>query len=145
MAETTAPLMADEKIVASPVTPKKGKKRVKKNVQTGVVHIQSTFNNTIVTITDVSGNVLAWSSAGARGFKGSRKSTPFAAQVAAGDAAAKAMEHGLKNVTVFVKGPGAGRETALRALGSAGLKVTLIRDVTPIPHNGCRPAKRRRV
>ncbi|MGQ0504484.1 MAG: 30S ribosomal protein S11 [Myxococcaceae bacterium] len=124
---------------------KKGKRKTKKNVLNGVVHIQSTFNNTIVTISDVSGNVLAWSSAGARGFKGSRKSTPFAAQVAAGDAAAKAMEHGLKNVTVLVKGPGAGRESALRALASAGLKVSLIRDVTPIPHNGCRQAKRRRV
>jgi len=109
------------------------------------VHIQSTFNNTIITITDVSGNVISWSSAGARGFKGSRKSTPFAAQVAAGDAAAKAMEHGLKNVTVLVKGPGAGRESALRALAAAGLKISLIRDVTPIPHNGCRQAKRRRV
>jgi len=106
---------------------------------------ESTFNNTIITITDVSGNVISWSSAGARGFKGSRKSTPFAAQVAAGDAAAKAMEHGLKNVSVMVKGPGAGRESALRALAAAGLKVTLIRDITPIPHNGCRPPKRRRV
>jgi small subunit ribosomal protein S11 len=124
---------------------RKGKKKAKKNVQTGIVYIQSTFNNTIITITDVSGNVLSWSSAGARGFKGSRKSTPFAAQVAAGDAAAKAMEHGLKNVSVLVKGPGAGRESALRALAAAGLKVTLIRDVTPVPHNGCRPPKRRRV
>jgi small subunit ribosomal protein S11 len=124
---------------------RKGKKKSKKNVQTGIVFIQSTFNNTIITITDVSGNVLSWSSAGARGFKGSRKSTPFAAQVAAGDAAAKAMEHGLKNVSVLVKGPGAGRESALRALAAAGLKVTLIRDITPVPHNGCRPPKRRRV
>ena len=124
---------------------KKQKKKVKKNVQTGIVFIQSTFNNTIITITDVSGNVLSWSSAGARGFKGSRKSTPFAAQVAAGDAAAKAMEHGLKNVSVLVKGPGAGRESALRAISAAGLKVSLIRDITPIPHNGCRPPKRRRV
>src|ERR1700739_2275133 len=106
---------------------KRAKKKVKKNIQTGIVYIQSTFNNTIITITDVSGNVLSWSSAGARGFKGSRKSTPFAAQVAAGDAAAKAMEHGLKNVTVLVKGPGAGRESALRALAAAGRKVTLIR------------------
>ena len=120
-------------------------KKSKKNVSTGVVHIASTFNNTMITITDVSGNVLAWSSAGARGFKGSRKSTPFAAQVAAGDAVAKAMEHGLKTVSVMVKGPGAGRESALRAIAAAGLKVTLIRDVTPIPHNGCRPPKRRRV
>ena len=121
------------------------KRKSKKNILNGVVHIQSTFNNTIITITDVSGNVVAWSSAGARGFKGSRKSTPFAAQVAAGDAAAKAMEHGLKNVTVMVKGPGAGREAAIRSLQAAGLDVTLIRDVTPIPHNGCRPPKRRRV
>jgi len=134
-----------EPITASPVTPKKGKKRVKKNVAAGIVHIAASFNNTMVTITDVSGNVLSWSSAGARGFKGSRKSTPFAAQVAAGDAAAKAMEHGLKTVTVQVSGPGAGRESALRALSAAGLKITLIRDVTPIPHNGCRPPKRRRV
>jgi small subunit ribosomal protein S11 len=134
-----------EPITASPVTPKKGKKRVKKNVATGVVYINATFNNTMITITDATGNVLSWSSAGARGFKGSRKSTPFAAQVAAGDAAAKAMEHGLKTVSVLVKGPGSGRESALRALSSAGLKVTIIRDVTPIPHNGCRPPKRRRV
>ena len=121
------------------------KKVVKKNVFAGIVHIQSTFNNTLITICDVSGNVISWSSAGARGFKGSRKSTPFAAQVAAGDAAAKAMEHGLKNVQVLVKGPGAGRESALRALAAAGLKISLIRDVTPIPHNGCRMPKRRRV
>jgi small subunit ribosomal protein S11 len=130
---------------AATAAERKGKKKSKKNVQTGIVFIQSTFNNTIITITDVSGNVLSWSSAGARGFKGSRKSTPFAAQVAAGDAAAKAMEHGLKNVSVLVKGPGAGRESALRALAAAGLKVTLIRDITPVPHNGCRPPKRRRV
>ncbi len=142
----TAPnLSGIEPITASPVTPKKGKKRVKKNIAAGVVHIASTFNNTMITITDVSGNVISWSSAGARGFKGSRKSTPFAAQVAAGDAAAKAMEHGLKSVTVQVSGPGAGRESALRALSAAGLKISLIRDVTPIPHNGCRPPKRRRV
>jgi small subunit ribosomal protein S11 len=124
---------------------RKTKRKTKKNILNGVVHIQSTFNNTIITISDVSGNVIAWSSAGARGFKGSRKSTPFAAQVAAGDAAAKSMEHGLKNVTVLVKGPGAGRESALRALAAAGLKITMIRDVTPIPHNGCRQPKRRRV
>ena len=129
----------------APAVERKAKKKTKKNIQTGIVFIQSTFNNTIITITDVSGNVLSWSSAGARGFKGSRKSTPFAAQVAAGDAAAKAMEHGLKNVSVLVKGPGAGRESALRALAAAGLKVTLIRDITPVPHNGCRPPKRRRV
>ncbi|MCU0698904.1 MAG: 30S ribosomal protein S11 [Myxococcaceae bacterium] len=120
-------------------------KKGKKNILNGIVHIQSTFNNTMITITDVSGNVISWSTAGARGFKGSRKSTPFAAQVAAGDAAAKAMEHGLKNVQVLVKGPGAGRESALRAIAAAGLKISLIRDVTPIPHNGCRQAKRRRV
>jgi len=131
--------MAERKRVA------KTRRREKKNVPQGHVHIQATFNNTIITITDVSGNVISWSSAGARGFKGSRKSTPFAAQVAAGDAAAKAMEHGLKNVTVMVKGPGAGRESALRALAAAGLKISLIRDVTPIPHNGCRQPKRRRV
>ena len=126
-------------------TPKKGKKKTKKNVQTGIVYIQSTFNNTIITITDVSGNVLSWSSAGARGFKGSRKSTPFAAQLAAEDAAKKAMEHGMRNVTVYVNGPGSGRESALRALNAAGFKINLIRDVTPVPHNGCRPRKRRRV
>jgi small subunit ribosomal protein S11 len=121
------------------------KKKSKKNILNGIVHVQATFNNTLITITDISGNVLAWSTAGARGFKGSRKSTPFAAQVAAGDAAAKAMEHGLKNVSIRVSGPGAGRESALRAIASSGLKVSEIRDVTPIPHNGCRPPKRRRV
>ncbi|HEY7955056.1 MAG: 30S ribosomal protein S11 [Polyangia bacterium] len=124
---------------------KVAKKKVKKNVQSGIAHIQSTFNNTIVTITDVSGNVVAWSSAGVRGFKGSRKSTPFAAQLAAEDAAKKAMDHGMRSISVFVKGPGSGRESALRALQAAGFKITLIRDVTPIPHNGCRPPKRRRV
>jgi len=123
----------------------KTKKKVKKNVQSGIAHIQSTFNNTIVSITDVSGNVIAWSSAGVRGFKGSRKSTPFAAQLAAEDAAKKAMDHGMRSISVFVKGPGAGRESALRALQQTGFKITLIRDVTPIPHNGCRPPKRRRV
>src|SRR5579885_562576 len=126
-------------------TKKKVKKKVKKNVQSGIAHIQSTFNNTIVTITDVSGNVVAWSSAGVRGFKGSRKSTPFAAQLAAEDAAKKAMEHGMRSISVYVKGPGAGRESALRALQTAGFRINLIRDVTPIPHNGCRPPKRRRV
>ena len=140
-----APAAAGAAAAPGTATERKAKKKTKKNIQTGIVFIQSTFNNTIITITDVSGNVLSWSSAGARGFKGSRKSTPFAAQVAAGDAAAKAMEHGLKNVSVLVKGPGAGRESALRALAAAGLKVTLIRDITPIPHNGCRPPKRRRV
>jgi small subunit ribosomal protein S11 len=121
------------------------KKRVKKNVASGVVHIQSTFNNTIVTITDAGGNVVSWSSAGVQGFKGSRKSTPFAAQLAAQDAAKKAMEHGMKSVEVYVKGPGPGRESALRALQATGFNVTMIKDVTPIPHNGCRPPKRRRV
>ncbi len=121
------------------------KKVEKKNIANGVAHIQATFNNTIVTITDVAGNVISWSTAGGRGFKGSRKSTPFAAQVAAEDAAKKAMEHGLRSVIVNVKGPGSGRESALRALQAAGLSITLIKDVTPIPHNGCRPPKRRRV
>ena len=121
------------------------KKKEKKNILNGVVHIQSTFNNTIITITDPMGNVVAWSSAGIQGFKGSRKSTPFAAQLAAEDAVKKAMEHGMKNVEVYVKGPGAGRESALRSLQSAGFNVILIKDVTPIPHNGCRPPKRRRV
>ncbi|MCK5010918.1 MAG: 30S ribosomal protein S11 [Deltaproteobacteria bacterium] len=121
------------------------KKKVKKNIQDGIAHIQSTFNNTIITITDMGGNVIAWSSAGARGFKGSRKSTPYAAQQAAEDAAKKAMVHGLKNLEVYVKGPGAGREAALRSLQSIGLNIKLIRDVTPIPHNGCRQPKRRRV
>ncbi len=124
---------------------KKTKKKVKKNIQSGVVHIRSTFNNTIITITDVSGNTVSWSSSGSRGFKGSRKSTPFAAQLAAEHAARQAQEHGMKTVSVHVKGPGAGREAALRALSNAGFKVTVIRDVTPIPHNGCRPPKRRRV
>jgi small subunit ribosomal protein S11 len=124
---------------------KPAKKKTKKNVQSGICHIQSTFNNTIVTITDVSGNVVSWSSAGVRGFKGSRKSTPFAAQLAAEDAAKKAMDHGMRSISVFVNGPGSGRESALRALQQAGFKITLIRDVTPIPHNGCRPPKRRRV
>jgi small subunit ribosomal protein S11 len=124
---------------------KGAKKKVKKNVAAGVAHIQSTFNNTVVTITDTAGNALAWSSCGQQGFKGSRKSTPFAAQTAAEDCAKKAMEHGVRFVSVFVKGPGAGRESALRALTAAGLRVNMIRDVTPIPHNGCRPPKRRRV
>jgi small subunit ribosomal protein S11 len=117
----------------------------KKNISEGIAHIQSTFNNTIVTITDLSGNVIAWASAGMQGFKGSRKSTPFAAQMAAEDAVKKAREHGLRTVQVYVKGPGSGRESALRSLQVAGLKISLIRDVTPIPHNGCRPPKRRRV
>ncbi len=121
------------------------KKKEKKNIPNGVVHIRSTFNNTIITITDPGGNTLAWSSSGVQGFKGSRKSTPFAAQLAAEDAVKKAAEHGMKNVEVYVKGPGAGRESALRALQAAGFNVVMIKDVTPIPHNGCRPPKRRRV
>jgi small subunit ribosomal protein S11 len=124
---------------------KTGKKKEKKNISEGIVHIQSTFNNTIITITDSSGNVVAWSSAGTQGFKGSRKSTPFAAQVAAEEAVKKAKEHGMRRVQVYVKGPGSGRESALRSLQVAGLNISLIRDVTPIPHNGCRPPKRRRV
>ena len=124
---------------------KGGRKKVRKNVQSGIAHIHSTFNNTQITITDVAGNTLCWSTAGGHGFKGSRKSTPFAAQVAAEECAKKAVEHGIRQVTVHVKGPGAGRESAVRALQSQGVKVTLIRDVTPVPHNGCRPPKRRRV
>jgi len=132
--------------MAKPKGSKKGRKKVKKNIEVGVVHIQATFNNTVVTITDVQGNTIAWSSAGVEGrFKGSRKSTPYAAQMAAQDAVHKAMEHGLKSATVLVKGPGPGREAALRSLQATGLRVTMIRDVTPIPHNGCRPPKRRRV
>ncbi len=120
-------------------------KKVKKNIPNGAAHIQTTFNNTLVTITDQSGNVISWSSAGSLGFKGSRKGTPFAAQMASEAAARKAKEVGLKQVNVYVKGPGAGRETAIRALRVAGLEITMIRDVTPVPHNGCRPPKRRRV
>ena len=121
------------------------RRREKKNIERGCVHIQSTFNNTIVTISDTQGNTLSWASAGELGFRGSKKSTPFAAQSAAETAAKAAMEHGLKTVEVFVKGPGAGREAAIRALQTAGLEVSMIKDVTPIPHNGCRPPKRRRV
>ncbi|MDO4721193.1 MAG: 30S ribosomal protein S11 [Peptostreptococcaceae bacterium] len=121
------------------------RRRERKNIEKGHAHIQSTFNNTIVTLTDVYGNALSWASAGQLGFKGSRKSTPFAAQMAAEQATKAAMEHGLRSVEVFVKGPGAGREAAIRALQAAGLDVTMIKDVTPIPHNGCRPPKRRRV
>ncbi|GEM01757.1 30S ribosomal protein S11 [Halolactibacillus halophilus] len=121
------------------------KKRVKKNIETGIAHIRSTFNNTIVTITDVQGNAITWSSAGALGFKGSRKSTPFAAQMAAEAAAKTAQENGIKSLEVTVKGPGAGREAAIRSLQAAGIEVTAIVDVTPVPHNGCRPPKRRRV
>ena len=123
----------------------KSKKKVKKNIPFGVAHINSTFNNTIITITDTTGNTVSWSSSGNKGFKGSRKSTPFAAQLAAEEAGKKAMEHGMKNIEVIIKGPGNGRESAIRALGSTGLNITVIKDVTPIPHNGCRPSKKRRV
>ena len=121
------------------------KRREKKNIEKGAVHIRSSFNNTMVTVTDANGNALSWASSGGLGFRGSRKSTPFAAQTAAETAAKAAMEHGLKTVEVYVKGPGAGREVAIRALQAVGLEVTLIKDVTPVPHNGCRPPKRRRV
>jgi small subunit ribosomal protein S11 len=131
--------------MASPAKKVVRKKKEKKNIPNGVAHIQATFNNTIITITDPVGNVVAWSSAGSKGFKGSRKSTPFAAQIAAEDCARRAQEHGLRALEVFVKGPGSGRESALRALQSVGLNISFIRDVTPIPHNGCRPPKRRRV
>lgn len=130
--------MAGKKVV-------RNKRKVSKNIEAGVAHIRSTFNNTIVTISDTTGAVLSWASAGGMGFRGSRKSTPFAAQMAAETAAKVAMEHGLKRIEVFVKGPGAGREAAIRALQAAGLEVESIKDVTPIPHNGCRPPKRRRV
>jgi small subunit ribosomal protein S11 len=131
--------MAREKAAAS------RKKKERKNILNGIAHIRSTFNNTIVTITDAGGNALSWASAGSQGFKGSRKSTPFAAQVAAEIAGKKAMEHGVQNLEVYVKGPGSGREAALRALQASGFNITVIKDVTPIPHNGCRPPKRRRV
>jgi len=121
------------------------KRRERKHIEKGVAHIRSTFNNTIITITDTAGNTISWSSAGTQGFKGSRKSTPFAAQMAAESAAKAAMEHGLKEVECFVKGPGSGREAAIRSLQAAGINVNMIKDVTPIPHNGCRPPKRRRV
>ena len=133
------------KAPAKPTKKKSFKKKEKRVVHSGIVHIQATFNNTIVTITDLQGNVLAWASSGHVGFKGSRKSTPFAAQLAAENAARKAQEHGVKKVDVFVKGPGSGRETAIRSLQAAGLEVGAISDVTPQPHNGCRPPKRRRV
>lgn len=126
-------------------TTRRVKKKVKKNVPNGVAHISSTFNNTMVTITDMNGNAISWSSAGHKGFKGSRKSTPFAAQMAAEDAGRAAQEHGMRSLEVFLKGPGSGREAALRSLQAVGFKITLIRDVTPVPHNGCRPPKRRRV
>ena len=125
--------------------PTSKRRKGKRNVPIGVAHIQATFNNTIITITDINGEVVCWSTAGAKGFKGSRKSTPFAAQVAAEEAARKAMDAGMRTVSVLVKGPGAGRESAVRAIAAAGLKVALLRDVTPVPHNGCRPPKRRRV
>jgi small subunit ribosomal protein S11 len=128
-----------------PVKSSGAKKKERRNIQNGVAHIQSTFNNTIVTITDGSGNVIAWASAGSVGFIGSRKSTPFAAQLAAEQAAKRAMEQGVRTIEVYVKGPGAGREAALRSLQAAGFRIDLIQDVTPIPHNGCRPPKRRRV
>jgi small subunit ribosomal protein S11 len=131
--------MAKEAAAARP------RKRERKNITSGIAHVNATFNNTMITITDAQGNTIAWSSSGTKGFKGSRKSTPFAAQVAAEDAARKAMEHGMKVLEVEVLGPGSGRESALRALQAAGLQITSIRDVTPIPHNGCRPRKRRRV
>lgn len=121
------------------------RKKIKRNVPNGVCHIQATFNNTIVSITDLNGEVICWSSAGAKGFKGSRKSTPYAAQIAAEECAKKAVDAGMKAVSVLVKGPGSGRESAVRAMGTAGLKVNMIKDVTPVPHNGCRPPKRRRV
>jgi small subunit ribosomal protein S11 len=126
-------------------TPTRGRRKERKSVPAGIAHIQSTFNNTVVSICDLQGNVLAWASAGTSGFKGSRKGTPFAAGLAAENAARKAMEHGVRSVEVFVKGPGSGREAAIRSLQAAGLEVSLIKDVTPIPHNGCRPPKRRRV
>ena len=127
------------------MTKAKVKKKIKKNVPVGIVHIQSSFNNTMITVTDLQGNVISWSSGGHKGFKGSRKGTPFAAQLAAEDALQKAADQGLRSVKVYVKGPGAGRESALRALQKTGVRVTVIRDVTPIPHNGCRPPKRRRI
>ncbi len=125
--------------------PKTGKKKVRRDVPIGVAHIQASFNNTVVTITDLNGNVICWSSAGKRGFKGSRKSTPFAAQTAAEDAAKRAVESGMNTVSVLIRGPGTGRESAVRALAMSGLRVSAIRDITPVPHNGCRPPKRRRV
>ncbi|NLS85723.1 MAG: 30S ribosomal protein S11 [Ruminococcaceae bacterium] len=135
--------------MATKATAKKGvatrKRRERKNIERGCAHIQSTFNNTIVTITDVQGNAISWASAGGLGFRGSRKSTPYAAQTAAETAAKAAMEHGMKSVEVYVKGPGSGRESAIRALQATGLEVNMIKDVTPIPHNGCRPPKRRRI
>ena len=140
-----APQAAAETAATEGATAVRKVRRGKKNVSTGNVYIQSSFNNTIVTITDQMGNVVCWSTAGAKGFRGSRKNTPFAAQVAAEDAAVKAVENGMRSVQVFVNGPGAGRESALRALQAAGLRVSFIKDITPMAHNGCRPPKRRRV
>ncbi|HEV8458519.1 MAG TPA: 30S ribosomal protein S11 [Methylomirabilota bacterium] len=137
---------SDQKPDEKAAAPRKGgRKKERKDVRVGIAHVQATFNNTIVTLTDKMGNVVSWASAGSVGFKGSRKSTPFAAQTAAENAARKAMDQGLKQVEVFVRGPGAGREAAIRSLQAVGLEITAIRDVTPIPHNGCRPPKRRRV
>jgi small subunit ribosomal protein S11 len=140
MAEKTAPAAAAATTPAARV-----RRRERKNISTAIAHVNASFNNTMITITDAQGNTIAWSTAGSQGFKGSRKSTPFAAQVAAEDAGRKAMEHGVKTLDVLVKGPGAGRESALRALQSVGFTIMSIKDVTPIPHNGCRPRKRRRV
>lgn len=137
--------MANEQAAAGAVEKKPAKKKAKKNVPTGRCYIEAGFGNTIVTMTDIAGNTVCWSSAGMLGFKGSRKGTPFAAQVAAEDAAKKAIENGMKSVDVYLNGPGAGREPAIRALASAGLRVSTLRDITPVPHNGCRPPKRRRI
>ncbi len=131
--------------MAKAATAARVRRREKKNITSGVAHVNSTFNNTMITISDAQGNAISWSSAGQAGFKGSRKSTPYAAQIAAEDAGRKAMEHGMRSLDVLVKGPGSGRESALRALGALGFSITSIKDVTPIPHNGCRPRKRRRV
>jgi len=131
--------------MAKPATAQRVKRRERKNITSGVAHVNATFNNTMITITDAQGNTIAWSSSGTKGFKGSRKSTPYAAQVAAEDAGRKAMEHGMRSIEIEVKGPGSGRESALRSLQAVGFTVTSIRDVTSIPHNGCRPPKRRRV
>ena len=136
---------AETQVEVKKVKPKKGKKRIKKNIPVGIIHIRSTFNNTSITVTDQAGNVISWSTSGVRGFKGSRKSTPFAAQLAAEDAVRKAVDHGLRSAMVLVNGPGTGRESALRALQKTGVRVQGIKDITPIPHNGCRPPKRRRV
>jgi small subunit ribosomal protein S11 len=143
--ENKVPAAEGEAAAVAPAAEAVKRKKGKKNVSTGIVYITATFNNTIVSVADANGGVLSWSSAGAKGFRGSRKNTPFAAQVAAEDAVRKALEHGLRTVSVEVKGPGAGRESALRAIQAAGIRVTQIKDTTPIPHNGCRPPKRRRV